>query len=101
VKNTGPLSVFFFPEFLSRKKIEKFLESFSCVSLTNYANFLGDIRQIFNINKLEKKTLVFYQAAFCCAQAKRMVSNLCIIMTIISNGQKTRTTSCQIIYPPL
>jgi hypothetical protein len=90
VKNIGPLSVFFVPELFSRKKIEKFLESFSSVSLTNYANFLGDIRQIFDINKLEKKTLVFYQAAFCCAQAKRVVSNLCIIMTIISNGQKTR-----------
>ncbi len=70
MKNIGPLSVFFVPEFFSRKKIEKFLESFSSVSLTNYANFLGDIRQIFDINKLEKKTLVFYQAAFCCAQAK-------------------------------
>jgi hypothetical protein len=39
---------------------------------------------------LKKKTLVFYQAACCCAQAKKMVSNLCITMTIISNGQKTR-----------
>jgi len=49
------ISVFSFPEFVSRKKIEKFLESFSSVSLTNYANFWGEIRQIFDINKLEKK----------------------------------------------
>jgi hypothetical protein len=55
VKNIGPLPVFFFPEFVSRKKIEKILESFSSVSLTNYANFCGEIRQIFDINKLEKK----------------------------------------------
>lgn len=53
------ISVFSFPEFVSRKKIEKFLESFSSVSLTNYANFWGEIRQIFDINKLKKKTVVF------------------------------------------
>jgi hypothetical protein len=60
VKNIGPLSVFFFPEFfLERKKIEKFLEYFSSESLTNYANFGGEICQNFDINKLEKKPWSF------------------------------------------
>ncbi len=90
MKNIGPLSVFFFPEFFSGKKIEKFLESFSSVSLTKYVNFGGQNSSNFQYKQVEKKTLVFYQAACCCAQAKKMVSNLCIIMTIISNGQKTR-----------
>lgn len=55
MKNIGPLSVFFFPEFFSGKKIEKFLESFSSVSLTNYVNFGGQNSSNFQYTQVEKK----------------------------------------------